>query len=385
MQDLTFFKMVFFAAVTAVFIGDVHLPQTVPLSMLITSLFVLRMPRLSVAPQVLLLVMVFLSGMVNIILAGYYDAQRDFVIYLPVVYALLVQMVAGGVEYDDRWTYALGAGAVILCCLVYWAFLVSPVEPTAYYQLKLTAETPLGRSNYLAAFLGFVLVASTFWSPWLSLIVLPAFVLTLSRTGILLVMAFLLFRFVRVRRYSLWVVLAVLALVSLGYHFANRIYDLPEIVQQGLLSAESFDIRIRAWVATIDIIQNNLLFGVPRGYYRDALERAVPGENLWDPHNSILHMLVSFGIVGSLFYLSYVITIVFEIYRASMSNWFWRGVCWGYSLILVWSLLEPLLLTPAIEILQAYLFIMARQFNLRGRIRGIGDQLGTRDFGPETR
>lgn len=385
MNDFSLFKSVFFAAVAAVFIGDVHLPQTVPLSILIALFFILRMPRVSIPPPFFFLVAVLLSGLMNLLSAGYYDSERDFVIYLPVIYALFVLLFVGGFEYDERLRYALGAGAVILCCLVYWAFLFSAENPIGYYQLKLTAETPLGRSNYLAAFLGFVLLVSTFWSRWLSFLVLPAFVLTLSRTGILLVTAFLLFRFILVRRYALWVGVTVVAVAAVAYHFSDRIYDLPQIVQEGLLSSDSFGIRIRAWLATIDIIQDNPLFGVPRGYYRDAIEAAVPGENLWDPHNSILHMLVSFGIVGFLFYLAYVIEIFAEIYRASLSSRFWRGVCWGYTLILAWSLFEPLLLTPAVEILQAYLFIMARKFNFRGTIALGEQQLNIQNLAVETR
>jgi O-antigen ligase len=363
MKSCQLSAVVFFAAVAAVFIGDVHIPQTVPLSVLIALLFVFRLPEVRISRPLIFLAVVMLSGFMNLVLSGSYDAERDFVIYLPVVYALFILLMAGGFEYDEKLHDAFVAGGVVLCCWVFWEFAFVADNPVHYYQLKLTAETPLGRSNYLAAFLGFLLLVSTFRARWLLVLVVPAFVLTLSRTGMVLVVAFVLLRFMLVRRYALPTVMVALVAGGLAYHFAERIYQLPDIVQEGLLGSESLTIRVSAWLATMDIARDNLLFGIPRGAYRDALESAVPGQNLWDPHNSILHVLVSFGLVGLLFYLAYVVTIWGEIYRASRSSRFWRGACWGYSLILVWSLFEPLLLTPAIELLQAYLFIMAREFN----------------------
>lgn len=368
MTDSVFFKTILFFALAAVFFGDVQVPQTVPLSILIALFFILRLPYARITFPVVLLTAVICTGLVNLILSGYYDSERDFVIYHPVVYGLFVLLIAGGFQYDDRLRYAFVAGAIVLCGFVYWAFSASLHFPSNYYQLKLIAETPLGRSNYLAAFLGFLLVLFTFWSRWLVLLVFPAFLLTMSRTGVLLMVAFLFLRFVKVRRYAGWVIVSAALSVGLLYWFSVPIGGLATDVLEGVFSAESFHIRTKAWLATIDVISSNPLFGVPRGYYHDALEKALPGENLWDPHNSVLHALVSFGLVGFVFYLAYITMIFLEIYRASFRSEIWRGVCWGYSLILVWSLAEPLLLTPAMEILQAYLFVLARKLNRSGNV-----------------
>lgn len=186
---------------------------------------------------------------------------------------------------------------------------------------------------------------------------------------------FLLFRLLLARRYQLKVGYIALiisgTIIGLLYYFWDQIYYYSDYILEEALSMDSIDTRLRAWVATIDIIQVNPLFGVPRSFYKDALEAAVPGKDLWDPHNSILHLLVSFGLVGFIFYASYIAVVFREFYRASLSDRFWKGVCWGYCLILVWSLFEPILLTPGIEILQAYLFVLARQYCVNRRLKSI--------------
>jgi O-antigen ligase len=187
----------------------------------------------------------------------------------------------------------------------------------------------------------------------------------------MLVLVFLLFRFILSRQYLLKALYIAIILAGLFYYYWEQIYYYLEYVFEGSLSADSINIRLRAWVETLNIIQVNPLFGVPRSFYKDALEAAVPGENLWDPHNSVLHLLVSFGFVGFIFYASYIFVIFHEFYRASLSDRFWRGVCWGYSLILVWSLFEPILLTPGIEILQTYLFVLARKYRVYRRFNSL--------------
>jgi O-antigen ligase len=197
----------------------------------------------------------------------------------------------------------------------------------------------------------------------------------MSRTGIILMLGFLFFRFILSRRYQLkagYISIIISGLIfGLLYYFWDQIYYYSGNILEGALSTDSLDIRVRAWIATIDIIQVNPLFGVPRSYYKDALEAVLPGMDLWDPHNSVLHLLVSFGFVGFIFYASYVVVVFREFYRASLSNRFWKGVCWGYSLILVWSLFEPILLTPGIEMLQAYLLVLARKYRVNRRFKSL--------------
>jgi len=371
LKDSVFLQVSFFFGLVAVFIGDVQLPQTVPLSILISLVFLIRAFNVRVTLPFVLLLAVLLPGMLNLIMAGHFDIKRDFVTYLPICYGLFVLLFVGGFSYNKRLNYALVAGVLILCLLILYSFLATPGDAAEYYQFKLNAETPLGRSNYLAVFIGFSLLVSTFWLGWTSLILLPAFLLTMSRTGIILMLIFLLFRFIVARQYLLKTACISIIIFGLFYYYWDQIYYYLDPVLEGSLSTDSLNIRLRAWVETLNIIQVNPLFGVPRSFYKDALEAAVPGENLWDPHNSILHLLVSFGIVGFIFYASYIFVIFRELYRASLSDRFWKGVYWGYSLILVWSLFEPILLTPGIEILQAYLFVLARKYSVYRRFKSL--------------
>jgi len=368
MRTSSFFKIVFFLSIAAIFLGNVHLPYTVPLSMLISMLFVLRMSRLKPSLPSVLLLCVLLPGLLNLLLAGYVDTQRDWFIYLPLCYALFVVSFAGGFSYDEKFQYAVLIGTLILCVWIFFAVSWGFGDGTGYYALKLHAETPLGRSNYLAVFIGFALLVSTFWSGWASLLLIPALLLTLSRTGIALVLVFLLIRFMRSRRYWRLALVMALAFVGASYYFADQIYDFLDYELHGALSPDSVKVRWTAWVATLELIARNPWFGVPRSFYKDALDVAAPGKDLWDPHNSVLHVLVSFGVIGLMFYGAYIAIVYREIYRAGLTDRFWRGVSWGYSLVLVWSLFEPILLTPAIELLQAHLLIMARSYTIARRL-----------------
>ena len=93
----------------------------------------------------------------------------------------------------------------------------------------------------------------------------------------------------------------------------------------------------------------------------------IPGHNLWDSHNWILHLVVSFGLIGLVLCATYVVSVFREVYRVSRTIRFWRGECRGYTLILSWSLFEPVLRIPAVELLQAFLFVPARKYSNTAR------------------
>ena len=362
MKDSLFFRVVFVFGFAVIFIGDVKIPVTVPISMLISAVYLVRIYNMHVTLPFIFLLNVLLPGLLNLIISGYFDIERDHVIYLPVLYGLYVLLFVGGFTYHRRLEYALIVGAMALCLWIFMAFFTSFGDVGGYYQLKSHAETPLGRSNYLAVFIGFCLMVLTFRFGWSFIILLLVFLLMMSRTGIVLILVFMFFRFITVRQNLLRVFSVAAVLLALSIYYWDLIYYYLDYVLEGALGTESVNIRLRAWYATIDILQINPLFGVPRSLYKDALELAVPGDNLWDPHNSVLHLLVSFGLLGFVFYAAYVAVIFREICQASLTDKFWKGVFWGYSLILVWSLFEQVLLTPAIEILQAYLFVLARKY-----------------------
>ena len=242
MKDSLFFQVSFFFGLVAVFIGDVRLPQTVPLSILISSVFLLRAFNVRVTLPFVLLLGVMLPGMLNLILAGYFDIERDFVTYLPVCYGLFVLLFVGGFSYNQNLNYAPIFGVFILCIWIFYSFVVSAGDVIEYYQLKMNAETPLGRSNYLAVFIGFSLLVSTFWLGWTSLILLPAFLLTMSRTGIILMLGFLFFRFILSRRYQLkagYIPIIISGLISgLLYYFWDQIYYYSGNLLEGALRTE---------------------------------------------------------------------------------------------------------------------------------------------------
>ena len=362
MKDPLFFRTAYFIGLVAVFIGNVKIPVTVPLSILVSLVYLIRVGNVRVTKPFILLLGVSVPGLLNLIIAGYSDIGRDYVIYLPILYGLYVLLFVGGFTYRKELEYALIIGAMVLCIWVYYALITVIGDAGGYYQLKLHVETPLGRSNYLAVFIGFSLMVSTYRFGWAFLVLAPAFLLTMSRTGILLLTIFMFARYITVRRNITTVLMVSATLLALLINYWDYFYYYLDYVLEGALSTESVNIRLRSWQATLEVLQIHPLLGVPRSFYRDALELAVPGENIWDPHNSILHLLVSYGLIGFGFYVAYVAVIFREFYKASLTAKFWKGVCWGYGLLLVWSLFEVVLLTPAIALLQAYLFVLAREY-----------------------
>lgn len=362
MKDSLFFRTAYIFSLVAIFIGNVKIPFTMPLSMLVSLVYLVRVFKVQVTMPFVLLLGVLIPGVTNLIIAGYSDIGRDYVIYMPVLYGLYVLLFVGGFSYRRELEYALIIGVTVLCLWIYFAYINVLGGAEGYYQLKLYAETPLGRSNYLAVFIGFCLMLSTYRYGWSFFVLAPAFILTMSRTGILLLTIFMLLRFITVRRNIPAVLVGASLLMTLLISYWGQVYYYLDYVLEGALSTDSINIRLRSWWATLEIVQINPLFGVPRSLYKDALEVALPGHNIWDPHNSVLHLLVSYGLIGLGFYVAYVIIIFREFYNASLTSKFWKGVCWGYSLLLCWSLFEAVLLTPAIELFQAYLFIMARKY-----------------------
>ena len=304
-------------------------------------------------------------------LAGHVDWQRADVLSLPLCYAVFVRLFVHGFAYGSNLHLAPLLGAAILSVWMLYSVWQSFDPAAGYYQLKLHAQTPLGNSNYLAVFIGFALLLSSFWKKEFAILLFPALLLTMSRSGILLVSIFLLLRFTLARKSWPLLVLICAGLLAMAWYFGSGIYDFLDLVLPEALTRDSINIRLEASLATIEIIQHNLFVGVPRSFYKDALESLVPGHNLWDPHNSILHLVVSFGLIGFVLYGAYVALVFREIYRASSTSRFWRGACWGYVLILVWSLFEFVLLTPAVELLQAFLFVLARKYNSTVRARTI--------------
>jgi len=83
----------------------------------------------------------------------------------------------------------------------------------------------------------------------------------------------------------------------------------------------------------------------------------------WSPHNSIATILAYFGTLGLFSYGLYIFTGLRQIYLAGQDSPLWRGCFFGFVLLLAWSTLEIIVLTPAFEILFACLTAFAWRAN----------------------
>jgi len=156
------------------------------------------------------------------------------------------------------------------------------------YVLYQASESPLLKAVYLSTFPIFFLGVA----------------LTLSRTGlIMLVLALLLvwFRLARERRFFvIGSTLAVLCLVSVFlpdvfWHRADTI--VPAIERQ----QDTFGLRVRIWKVGLEMVRDHPITGVGAGNFLLAFGRYAHGRFLWrhlSPHNTFVGMAAETGLVG---------------------------------------------------------------------------------------
>ena len=70
MQDSLFFRAAFIFGFAAIFIGDVTMPVTVPVSMLISAVYLVRICNVHVTLPFVFLLGVLLPGLLNLIISG---------------------------------------------------------------------------------------------------------------------------------------------------------------------------------------------------------------------------------------------------------------------------------------------------------------------------
>ena len=79
----------------------------------------------------------------------------------------------------------------------------------------------------------------------------------------------------------------------------------------------------------------------------------------WHPHNSILHLLVVFGVIGTAAYAAYLAVVLGAFGHRARGSPLWRGITAGTVVMLLWSLVEVIVLSPAFELLLAGLYALA--------------------------
>jgi hypothetical protein len=216
-----------------------------------------------------------------------------------------------------------------------------------FYRYKQTVKSPLGASNYIALFFLFVFSVCLFSAAYAPAIVFAALtVATQSRFGEFFLAIPMILVFVRAStgKRITWIkrlVIAALLLVIVGaiLVYATGLYT---------VGGQSVDARFGLAQSALAPIFAHPLIGQPRAHI--VLSFGYPAN--WHPHNAILWIVSSLGLIGLALYAIYLLFAAKLFWRRHKSPT-WAGIGSGFVVLAVWSMVEVVSLTPAVELLLA--------------------------------
>lgn len=393
----------------AVLYGDLFLGITIPAAILVLPGVALLRITSAARPRSTLPAGLFLLGLTGVAVAlqailGYGPrGKTDLVVYLPFAYAALAMLVLSGTRVSDRHLHTsfvaggllsgvLLTGTLIYADAGYYAVpgqnpvlaqqreddvravtrpqdgVAPPREPRVehestarrlYYQLKNRVRTPLGMSNYLAVIFVFLFNVMLYQRSWWAVAFAALVLVTLSRSGLAFLAISLVFWTAhtrgRLRPVILGFSVAAVAAWILALAFQDQLRAIPGMET----------VVARLWFQTIALapIASHPLIGVPRS---ETL-REFAYSMSWNPHNSILHLMLLFGLVGTIGYAAYMTVVFKAVFNRARDSRVWSGIAAGIAVVLLWSSLEIVVLTPAFELLMAGVYCVARADSSRER------------------
>lgn len=403
---------------TTIFLGDVWLWKiTLPLSMFVVPFFLLNRKQASLRIPPAAIPLLFLGVIIVVQFSLYLENsafkwKSDLAVWLPVVFAGTTIIALRNAAMHDRSALralvlggSLTAAVMVIMIaaapvntyivpgqsahrveMVYaaekkQAVAVAPVavapvpvvapasresfapemteSDVAFYDLKNRAKNALGLSNYIAVFLVLVFAATLFCgAPVIAIVFGMLTALTLSRFGFVFMVGIvgvyvIQWKIGAVRSSIVVAFLGVAGLIGL-YFLYGALPHLPGI--------SSLTARFEYWQSGFDAVALHPIFGAPRSVLLDDLSNSIT----WSPHNSLLWVAANFGLLGLVAYCAYVWIVMREIAIAGASSRLWTGIFVGTAMVLVWSLVEIIALTPAFEILFAALYALALGKNTSG-------------------
>lgn len=227
---------------------------------------------------------------------------------------------------------------------------VAPIDDEStrrFYRYKQTLVTPLGGSNYLAVFSLFVFTVALFIRRYLAALLCAALIgLTMSRFGLVLMLipvSIVTIEKVRWPKGSRLLTLAALAAVPVGiailYASGLRNLGLQSLVVRQAIAASAFP-----------VIADHPLLGLPRSW----IVQLWPYAANWHPHNMFLWLLSFSGVVGALLYTSYLVFLGRGLWLLRHER-LWLGLLVATATLVVFSMVDIVFLTPAVELLVAAL------------------------------
>lgn len=353
------------------FIGDFQLPigtstLTVPIGMVVVFpvVFLYLINRhIKVSVPAALLLMTLFCGYIGYLLTPVATFSRCAVGGFPLVVAALTLIAYERcpLPLEKAIRYML-AGGVVLALYVMVLFFLSLYVQGDYYDQKAVIETPLGKSNYLAAFLIFLFALSLQRSKFLSVLFFIAVLCTLSRGGLLALMVLgALVPFLKIRKgWVLWVLALSVGLV-MGYLATT---DWGRNIGEGIdTDGSAFDSafnRLALWSFGLNIFSDYPLFGIGPNTFRTFVELAGDVEDVWGVHNSVLMVALNYGIIGLCFYLTYLTIIYRYIVAAEKIDEKFLYLRAVFLVLLVFGLYEPLVGSVAFELLLVLVMVLAR-------------------------
>jgi O-antigen ligase len=292
--------------------------------------------------------------------------RRSMVAIFPIGGALLVMFALAGVPDLPRISRSATLwGGSLLAVWVILLGLLAIRSDLPFYEAKLIVETPLGRSNYLTAFL--LVVLATAWRryPAIALLAFLAILASLSRGG--LAVTALFFGFLVLAQLRL-AILGAAAIVVAGLaataYLATVDLSLEHSVSNegmagGLTSLASATNRVVLWQASRELLEASPWLGVGPNGFRTWVEGAPNVEDVWGPHSAILLLWLNYGVAGTLAYLTYLHMLWVARHRAVHAV----GGPWPDPLacallaLAVFAVTEPLVGSASFEVLLTCLYM----------------------------
>ncbi|WP_439878160.1 O-antigen ligase family protein [Pseudomonas prosekii] len=336
----------------SVFFGNIYGRFTLPLTIILLPLLVVYLRAVSFNFVFFLPVISCLSVIAQAV-AGYPPQKADISVYFGFVYSTMIMVGLGRATLDDdRLRLGLIGGGLFIALVMVLTSASNFSSEIDFYAVKNLMVTPLGSSNYLAIFILFSFTVALFFSHYLiSTVLAVAIFITFSRTGYIMLALTAIIWFVEMRlrpsattrKYTFIVSMSVLAAVWFGLYIN---YDsLP-------LSLAN---RVELWRDAVGQVLEYPLFGTPRSTYLQIFHGLA-----WDPHNSVLNLLILVGLAGTAVYACFLFVVIKTFRELSFDSLIWKAVYYAVIVSLIWSLFEVILLTPAYDILLAVLFCFAR-------------------------
>lgn len=335
----------------AIFYGNIYARVTLPLAMYILPILALRLKIRTIKWQAVMPALACLPVVFQFF-GAYPPIKNDISVYFCFFYSAISILVLSRCNVGELLVQnCILFGCVLIAFIMLANAALGYREQLDFYTLKNLVATPLGSSNYLAVFLLLGTLVALYAKQYLCAVALVgAFMFTFSRTGYAMLMLAV----------AIWLLDTKTTLLSRYPRFfafafiacSLTVFLTAFFMKDGL--PESLSIRAGLWHAAVYHIADHPLIGTPRSEYFYIFNGLA-----WDPHNSILNMLLLLGVGGTAVYLFYLYCVMRLFSQLASSSTFWRSVFIASAVTLLWSLFEVVLLTPAYDTLLASLFALA--------------------------